>query len=220
MRDYRIVLASLLALSLAACDGCGSEKAEGADEAEADEQAEAVEEAPAEPEEEEPELPDAPKLAFTVEGGELDGKTFDLEVSSSVGYWLFDPEGKNTMVAARGAQHGYDVYFYAAVPMKETGTYDFRAGASGADTRVQIRMRKDDSDDAFAYLASEGTLEFEQQEEDWLVSSFEGKFIRSEKMGADLKDMPEEERTYATMSDGQVAVEWKDRMGGKAARWN
>lgn len=218
MRDYRIVLLSLVALALAACDGCGAEKAEGAEETGADDKAEAVQEESAEAEEE-PELPDAPKLAFTVEGGDLDGKTFDIEVSGSVGYWLYDPKGRNTMIAARGAQHGYDVYFYAAVPMKETGTYEFRTGASGADTRVQIRMRKEDSEDAFAYLASEGALELETQEEDWLVSSFEGKFIRSEKMGADLKDMPEEERTYATMSGGQVAVEWKDRMGGKAARW-
>ncbi|MFW6050940.1 MAG: hypothetical protein ACODAU_07190 [Myxococcota bacterium] len=224
MRDHRLVVICALSLGLAACDGCGADD-EAAEETseEAAEQAPAeeapAEEAPAEEAEPEERIPDSPHLGFTVEGGDLDGKAFDIDVADAVAYWLFDPKGKNTMIAARGKEHDHDAYFYAAVPLKETGAYEFRPGASGADTRVQIRMRAEGEERAFAYLAHEGELVLETQVDDWLVGTFQGKFIRSEKMGADLKDIPEEKRDYVTIRDGKFAVTWKDRMGGKATRW-
>lgn len=211
MRGHRIVLLCLLALLFSACDSCGGDDGEG----ETTEQT-------AEPEsqvEEQPKLPESQKLAFTLQGGVLDGKQVSIDVDDSVGYWLFDPRGKNTMIAARGQAHGYDIYFYAALPMKETGTYEFRAGPSGADTRVQLRIRKQGEEEAFAYLANEGQMVLAEQTQDWLQGTFSGKFIRSEKMGADLKDMKEEDRKFVTIEDGSFAVSWKDRLGGKAARW-
>lgn len=212
-----------MVLSLAACDSCkggGEEKPDESGKTGTEQKPETTTQpAKTGTTPTQPSSAGGQKLAFTVEGGELNGKAFDIQVADTIGYWLYDPTGHNTMIAARGQQNGYDVYFYAALPMDKPGSYMFKAGPSGADTRVQIRMRKEGSDKAFAYLASEGQITLNKTMEDWLQGTFYGKFVRSEKMGADLPNIPKDKRTFVKITKGSFAVTWKDRMGGKAKRW-
>jgi hypothetical protein len=211
MRHLVVVLVSLIAMSLAACGSCSKEEGQAAEE---------VKEEPKAPEPEPEPPPTEQRLTFSTQGGEdLDGKTFDQQVADAVGYWLFDPKGGNTMIAARAAEHGLDTYFYAAIPQDGAGTYQFKAGPKGADTRVQIRFREVEGGKTFALLAVEGNLELEKVLGDYLIGSFSGKFVRSERLGADLGDIPEDQRQYVTISNGKFQVTWKDRLGGKATRW-
>jgi hypothetical protein len=216
MRDFAVLGSGFVVLSfLAGCGSCSKdEPAEAAESAE--EQSVAVEEV----EEVQPEAPDGQRLAFVVEGGQLDGTRFDLQVADNVGYWLYDPKGRNTMVAARGNAQGFDAFLNAVVPLKEPGTYEFRPGTTAADTRVQIRFREVESTESFALIASEGSLTVEGPIDDYLVGTFSGKFIYSKKLGADLKEMSDDDREFVTVKDGRFAVTWKDRLGGKAERWD
>jgi hypothetical protein len=209
MRHLVAVLVSLIAMSLAACGSCSKDE-EG-------QATEAVKEEPKAPEPEPP--PTEQRLSFSTQGGDLDGRTFDQQVADAVGYWLFDPKGGNTMIAARAAEHGLDTYFYAALPTDGPGTYEFRAGPKGADTRVQVRFREVEGGKTFALLAVDGKLELEKVLGDYLIGSFSGKFVRSERLGADLGDIPEDQRQYVTISNGKFQVTWKDRLGGNATRW-
>lgn len=216
MHDYKIVVLCALALTLGACNSCkgGGQKA-ATTTATTGSKTEALRSKPAAPK-----VPSVQKLSFAVGGGELDGKTFNLTVPDNIGYWMYDPIGKNTMIAARGEAYGYEAYFYAALPMKHVGTYKFVPGPSGADTRVQIRVRKVGSKEQFALLATQGELVLGPQPGDWLEGTFHGKFVRSDKMGADLQHMPAAKRKYVQISGGSFAVSWKDRMGGRAQKWD
>lgn len=218
MHDCRIVVLCALALTLGACNSCkgGGQKA-ATETATTGSKTEAVQSKPTPPP---PKVPSAQKLSFAVSGGELNGKAFDITVPDTIGYWLYDPIGKNTMIAARGKANGYDVYFYAALPMKNPGIYTIVPGPSGADTRVQIRMRKEGTNDQFALLATEGQVVLGPQPGDWLEGTFNGKFVRSNKMGADLNKMPAAKRKYVQINGGSFAVSWKDRMGGRAQKWD
>jgi hypothetical protein len=213
MRHPSFHLVFLLALPLAACDSCSKEEAQSTDEP--TDETKAPEQGPA---------PEAAlkeqRFSFTAQGAEFNGKTFDIEVADPVGYWLYDTKGSNTMVAARGTAHGLDAYFYAAIPMAALGTYEFQKGPKGSDSRVQIRFRELEGGKAFALLAVEGKLEFAKIVGDYLVGSFDGKFVRSERLGADIPDIPEDQRQYVTVKGGKFQVTWKDRLGGQAARWS
>jgi hypothetical protein len=215
MRHLWVFGTGLAFLSLSACGSCaGDEPEEVVEETEAVE--EGVEEAPPE---DQPEAPDGQSLSFSVQGGELDGKRFDVKVPDNIGYWLYDPKGKSTMISARGEDHDLDAYLYAAIPVNEPGVYEYRAGGAGADTRVQLRFRDAEAGESFALIAVEGKMELEAPVQDYLQGTFGGKFVYSKRLGADLKDIPEEKRQYVTIEDGRFAVSWKDRIGGNAQRW-
>jgi hypothetical protein len=216
MRTIFMLGSGLLLVSLAACGSCEKEE-------EVSEAIEATEdEATAVAEEPTPQVqvPGGQQLSFAIEGGRLDGKSFEIEVADNLGYWLFDAKGKNTLIAARGGANDLDTFLNVAVPIKEPGTYEYRPGASGADSRVQVRFRDKEAGKTFALIAVEGGLTVEHAVEDYLVGTFGGKFVFSEKLGADLKKISEDDREYATIKDGRFAVSWKDRLGGKAERWD
>lgn len=214
----------ILVVGASACGSCSESADPEATEAVADdEQAptdETAEQEAAATETEDPEVPDGQVLSFSIEGGRLDGKQFDMQVSGALGFWLYDPAAGRTMISARDQAHGLDAFLHVSVPMEEAGTYEFQAGSIGADSLVQLRFRDSDADEKFALLAVEGQLELQEPVDDMLVGSFGGKFVYSSTYNTKgIKDVPEDQREYATVTDGRVAVEWKDRIGGKARRW-
>jgi hypothetical protein len=213
MRHPSVLLVSLLTVSLAACDSCSKEEEQAPDEAKEEAKGPEPDPGPAEP------PPTEQRLSFSATGGGLDGKQFDLLVSDSMGFWMFDPNSKKTMVSARGLAGDLDTYLYVAVPQVGVGSYEFRPSDKGADTQVQLRFRQTNDNKGFALLAVQGKLEFEKLLGDYLIGSFSGKFVRSERLGADLADIPEAKRQYVNVSGGRFQVSWKDRLGGKAARW-
>lgn len=216
MRHLIAIGLGIATLLLAACSSCSDgEGAEATSRSVDDPQGvpEIVEEDPI------LEAPDGQSLTFEVEGGRLDGKSFDVEVPDNLGYWLFDPKGKQTVIAARGEAHGLDAYLYTTLRRTEPGVYEFSPGKHGADTGVQIRFRDREAGTAFALVAVEGFMELKGPVDDYLLGELVGRFVYSERMGADLKDLPEEEREYAKVRNGEFAVSWKDRIKGKALRW-